>query len=198
LKETKSTILETTKKNSEKLITPPLKAETSADDVDVINQVNNIKKSLNEMLPTRQDIPTEFRLDGITDVTYGDSTSIPEGFDSGVTTSAFKWLGMSSLIELDFRILKFESEDSARKKYNKRKDFMINDGGYTELDIKVPSGAECFSFLEDYGFDASFAISYCFKDNFEYEVSITAGNTFENPKKYLKDNIILLDNKINK
>ena len=147
------------------------------------------------MLPKREDIPTEFKTDTPHNITFQE---YPEGFVSAVRIEPTKIVGSSGLIELDFNIVKFDSEENARKYHLDFVNRIKDGGGYTEIDIEVPSKAECFSFTEDYGYQGRFATSNCLKGNLEYQVLVTAAYTIEKPQKYIKDMITLLDNRINK
>lgn len=174
-----------------------IKETISSSDSNVQNLQQSVTtpKSLVEILPKREDIPTEFRMGTPYNMTL---RATPEGFDSAVRIDATKIVGSAGLIELDFNIIRFDSEENARKYYVDDTNRIKNEGGYTEIDIEVPSKAECFSFTEDYGYDARFAISDCLKGNLAYQVVVTAAYTFEKPQKYIKDMITLLDNRINR
>ena len=156
-----------------------------------------ITKSLQEMLPSRQNIPTEFTLDKPSNLTLSE---IPDGFDSGIKSSATKIVGSmgTGVIVIDFQVIKFNTSEQAKSYYTTEIDKIKNDGGYSEVSISVPSRAECFSFTQDYGYQAQFATSDCVKDNIAYEVLVTSAQSIESPKKYLKDMITSLDNAINK
>lgn len=160
-----------------------------------LQQTSAPQKSLIEMLPKREDIPTEFKTGSPYNLTFRE---YPKGFDSGVSIEPTKIVGSSGYIELDFDIIKFDSEENARKYHVDFTNRVKNEGGYTEIDIEVPSKAECFSFTEDYGYQSRFATSNCLKGNLEYHVLVTAAYAFEKPQKYIKDMMILLDNRINK
>ena len=165
--------------------------------IDLSTTQKTITKSVSEMLPSRQDIPTEFKMDAPSNFT---PSQMPDGFDSGIKTSATKIVGSTGtgIIVADFNIIKFKSNEQARNYHNSDTNRIRNEGGYTDISLSVSSGAECFSFTEDYGYQGRFATSDCVKDNLAYQVIITATQTFEKPQKYLKDMITLLDNKINK
>lgn len=156
-----------------------------------------ITKPLLEMLPSRQDIPTEFKMDAPSNFT---PSQIPGGFDSGIKISATKIIGATGtgIIVADFNIMKFKSNEQAKNYHNFDTSRIKNEGGYSEISLSVSSEAECFSFTEDYGYQGRFATSDCVKDNLAYQVIITGTQTFEKPQKYLKDMITILDNRINK
>ena len=175
----------------------PTDIKSSIDTEKVVSSptTSTLQKSLVEMFPKREDIPTEFRTDTPHNITFQE---YPEGFIEAVRIKPTKIVGTSGLIEIDFNIIKFDSEQNARKYHTDFVDRIKKDGGYTEIDIDVPSKAECFSFTEDYGYEARFATSNCLKGNLEYQVLVTSTYTLEKPQKYLKDMMILLDNRINK
>lgn len=169
---------------SEEKIEPEIKAEPLL-----------ITKSTDEMLPTREDIPTEFVMDDIKDVEL--ATSI-KGFESGKSLSASKLVGTFApgLIVVHFKVLKFLSVDDAKEYYGSKVSEIKNDGGYTELNIKTDN-SDCFSWKQDYGYDARFVTSICQNNNIFYEVFVSASQTFENPDSYLKSMLPVIDAKIN-
>ncbi len=150
-------------------------------------------KSLIQMMPTRDQIPTEFKMEKAEP--YNLSS---EGFEEAIHLLVYKIVGSlgTGVVQADFYVRKFSSPQSARANHFKEVNRIKNEGGYSEYSIRVPSGAECFAFLEDYGFVSKFATAKCISENIDYEVLVTADQTIEKPEKYLKDMIKTFDENI--
>lgn len=155
-----------------------------------------VTKSPEEILPTREEIPTEFVMGEIDDI---ELSEIPSGFESGKLLSIYKTVGrfVIGVVLVDFDVYKFSTISDAEAFYTEKVGNIKNTGGYTEASIPVSSGTTCFSWTEDYGFEASFAGANCQKANVYYLVVVTTTETYEKPYKYLSNMVFLVDNKIN-
>ena len=159
------------------------------------NEVRIYDKSLVDMMPKRNQIPTEFRMEDPFNKSIADP---PNGYNSGLVMSASKIVGSTGygVIVVDFDIMEFDTEEGAKAFHDQDTTKIKNEGGYTEYSIKVPSGAQCFSFLQDYGFSGSFATANCQSGNIAYQVIVTVSQTTEKPEKYLKPMVFALDENI--
>lgn len=156
-----------------------------------------ITKSIDVLFPTREQIPTEFKTNDIENITMHDD--IPFGFESGKSLSTTKLINAMSgaIIVVGYDVIKFNSTESAENYHIEKINTIKSEGGYTETDVKVSKGTNCFSTITDYGFQAKFAISNCQKKNIIYQVIVTASNTYEKPQKYLQEMVPLIDERIN-
>jgi len=149
-----------------------------------------ITKSVDEMLPTRAEIPTEFTIGKIENATMATA-----GFESGGKLSTYK-IGeivgtIAEVIDIKYTAYKFSSTDNAKLYYDNKISEIKQTGGYREIDVY-----NCFAYKKDYGFQASFGVSICLKNNIVYSVHVTSANTFESVDDYLKDATNLLNRKI--
>lgn len=152
-----------------------------------------ITTPVENMMPIREDIPTKFTMDTITEKNL---TKI-EGFETGRSLSITQIVGASGVITIDFNVYKFTSTDNSNTYYLNVTGNIKNEGGYEELNTKV-SGSNCFSWKEDYGMmNGRFASIICQKENIIYEVYATTFQTLERPDNYMKDMITLFAKKIN-
>ena len=152
-----------------------------------------ITKSLSDMLPTRNDIPTEFTFDETEDVTID-----VNGFESGKRLSISKIVGqvVSGIIYISFDAYRFSTIDDAEAYYNSIVNEVKSAGGYTELSVSVAPASKCFAYKQDYGFQARFGISNCVKRNIVFTTLVTTTQTYEKIEGYTKDMTKLFDSRI--
>jgi hypothetical protein len=165
----------------------PAQTETSQNPPITLNTVKNPE----DILPTRDDIPTEFTIDTKKD------TLDKTGFQYGVALMAEKVVGDYSpgLIDIYFYVYNFTSASDAKSYYQERVDEVKNNGGYTKISISTSS--ECFSYKEDYGFyEGRFRTSLCNKGNIYFSVEVVAAETYESIDSYIKDMTLLVDGKV--
>ncbi len=148
-----------------------------------------IIKSVDDMLPTRSEIPTEFTLDGKNDVNLTVSA-----FESGKVLSTSKLAGSIGMVFVNYNLYKFSDMESSNAYYQSEVDRIKNLGGYTE--IGNPISSKCFTFKEDQGFQARFATNLCIEKNIVFEIGVTSSNTIESPTSYMNSASKTLANKI--
>lgn len=100
-----------------------------------------ITKPTKDMLPVRENIPSEFRTGSIRNVTIDAS-----GFIEGSKIQYTKIEGTYGAIILGFVAYRFDTVENARAYYNAKIDKIKNEGGYTELKFDV--GVESFTYLK--------------------------------------------------
>jgi len=151
--------------------------------------------SFDDIFLTRSEITTEFKIGELKNLTLSD---YPVGFEEGRTISAEKLVGQITygLITVDFNAIRFKTTKDATIFYEEKVNKIINDGGYKELNIKLPDNSNCFSISQDYGYDARFAISNCLLENIAYQVTVTSTQTYEKPNKYLTEMLNPFHNRV--
>jgi len=162
-----------------------------------------ITKSLDDMLPTSSELPTEYTIGEKTDITKESSVIISrnaqEGFDSGkrISISKYKITGYSvtDYIEVTFGVYRFDNSNYASNFQHRVVESIKSEGGYTELD--APSDAECFASKSDFGYSGGkTAGSICYKDNIVFWTDISMTNTFKQPDNYLREMGNILDKQV--
>jgi len=149
-----------------------------------------ITKSTRDMLPTGEDIPTEFTMSeiGKEHPFYGNISreSHRISFDKNE--------GSSGYIEIIFTASKYNSTKNAQTVYNWEVDSIKDVRGYTELKSKV--NAECFAYKIDEGFTAQFAENICIKENVVFSTYVTTADTFRTPDQYLNDMALIFEKRM--
>lgn len=141
---------------------------------------STLTKSPKDLLPTREDVPTEFKTGSVRNITINAT-----GFESGNIIDFHKLEGTYGLIEVEFKIWKFSSVEDAKTFYSNKVNKIKEAGGYTKLKSNVK--AECFAYKEEYGFVAKFGENFCIKENVIFSIYITTANTFERVDSYVND-----------
>jgi len=157
-----------------------------------------ITKSAVEMLPTPEELPTEFTIGEIKDITES-MTKNALGFESGKMLSIDKYkilgTGVYDYTSVDFSILKFSTIDYAKSFFNNNVNNVKSSGGYTKLSFSTD--AECFSWKTDYGYDTGkIGESICNKKNVVFWISVTIVKTWNQPDNYLKYMTLIVDRKV--
>ncbi len=145
-----------------------------------------ITKSLDDMLPVRSDIATEFTIGKIKDVNL-----TAAGFESGKKLSATKRENTMGVIVVEYAIYKFSTIDYAKSYYDSIVDKTKETGGYKEISIY-----HCFAYRKDYGLQANFGESICQRNNIVYSAYITSQYTLESVDDHLRDATKLLGSKV--
>lgn len=146
-----------------------------------------ITKSTKDMLPTGEDIPTEFTM-GQIGSKKKENTEL-----SGISFS--KWIGSSGGVDIDFNAYKYDSVENARIAYDGAVKVIKDLRGYTELKSEV--NAECFAYKIDDGFSSKFGENICIKKNVMFTTYVTLGDTYEKPEKYVNDMAQIFEKRIN-
>ena len=146
-----------------------------------------ITKSLDEMLPTRNDISTEWSTGSTENLTLQE-----EGFIEGKQVSYYKVLSSISGagIDADFYVRRFSNSDTAKIFYDKIVNKIKSEGGYKEISI-----TDCFAFTTDMGIEES-GESLCTKSNIVYGVYVYTDYIGESPNDDVRDFTNLLKNKV--
>lgn len=145
-----------------------------------------ITKSLNDILPVRSDIATEFTIGKTKDVNL-----TATGFESGKELSATKMENSVGFIVVNYAVYKFSAIDYAKLYYNSIVDKTKETGGYSEISIY-----RCFAYRKDYGLQANLGTSICQKNNIVYSVQVTSKYSSESVDDRLRDATNLLGNKV--
>lgn len=146
-----------------------------------------ITKSTRDMLPTGEDIPTEYYLGKIE---TGYTNAISESYHINIDKNE----GTTGLIDITFTVTKYNSIENARSGYNTRVNGVKEERGYTELKSKV--NADCFAYKIDEGFYARFAENICITENVVFSTYVTTSNTFRTPEKYLNEMAQIFEKRI--
>ena len=150
-----------------------------------------ITKTVNEMLPVRADIPTEFKTGSVKNITIN-----TDGFESGSKVSFTKLQGSHGGIFVDFVVYKFLSIDSDSSYYESLVPDITEEGGYKELSLPYAIRAECFGYTQDFGFELKMGESICKKDNVIFKTLVSGANTFSSIDGYIKDMTRIVDEKV--
>lgn len=171
--------------------TPETEKTATPTDTGAIKEINIlITKSPNEMLPTREEIPTEFTIDEENDVNINDI----QGLESGRTLSISKLEGYSGYISVDMEVYKFSSNENAKGYYENRVNSVKYERGYIEMGISTR--ATCFGYTEDLGFTVKSANGLCYKDNIFFMVLGVSDKTLKKSDSYVKDMLSIIDKKV--
>ena len=161
-----------------------------------------ITHSLEDMLPSPSELPTEYSIGEKIDITKESlviaSRNAQEGFDSGKTLfiSKYKTTGYSvtDYIEVTFGVYKFDNSDYASNFQNKIVESIKSEGGYTELSSL--SNVECFASKTDFGYGGKSAGNICHRKNIIFWTDISMSNTFKQPDNYLEEMNAILEKNI--
>jgi hypothetical protein len=161
-----------------------------------------ITKSPSEMLPTANELPTEFSIGEIEDITKESpvlKTRNAVGFESGkgLSIDKYKIVGSSfyDAVLVQFGIYKFSSTNHADSFFDTVVDEVKSEGGYTKLSFSTPH-AGCFTWKIDHGFEVKFGESICQRKNVIFWTSVTMQNTYKQPDDYVKDMANIVDKKV--
>jgi len=150
-----------------------------------------ITKPTKDMLPVRENIPSEFRMGSIRNVTIDAS-----GFIEGSKIQYTKIGGTYEKIILGFVAYRFDTVENARAYYNAKINERINKGGYTELKFDV--GVESFTYKVEQGWEYDQTTNLCLKDNVVFATEVVALYSLESLKSYLKDNAKMFAERVTK
>ena len=150
-----------------------------------------ITKPIKDMLPVRENIPSEFRTGSIMKVTIDAS-----GFIEGSKIQYTKIEGTYGAIILGFVAYRFDTVENARAYYNGKIDKIKNEGGYTELKFDV--GVESFTYKVEQGWEYDQTTNLCLKDNVVFATEVMIVNSFKSSKSYLKDNAKMFAERVTK
>jgi hypothetical protein len=134
------------------------------------------------LLPTREDVATEFWTGKVANISFKKKYA---GLQVAKYNSFSKLDGTSGIIEVEFRIVTFDSQMNAQIFWNDIVSGIKQDGGYTEIDN--PTRENCFTYTQDYGFDAHFGENFCIKQNVVFSTYVTTSNTFKKADVYVRD-----------
>jgi len=129
-----------------------------------------ITAPLDELLPSREDIPSEWEMGGFSNVTLEEP-----GFVEGKTVWYFKDFGGSSAMDLDFYVYRFSDGNSAKTYHDKEVDEIESEGGYTEVII-----LDAFAVVYDWGVGEQ-AVSWGVESNVAFKVEIWNNYEPEDP-----------------
>ncbi len=142
-----------------------------------------ITKSTKDMLPTGENIPTEFTMGQIGNEKKENMESSRRSFS--------KWTDSSGMIDIDFEAYKYDSVENARIAYDRAVKLIIDLRGYTELKSTVK--AVCFA----YKIDEEFGENICIKKNVMFTTYVTISDGYEKPEKYVNDMAQIFEKRIN-
>ncbi len=147
----------------------------------------------NEMLPTRAEIPTEFIMESVIDITTQtkNDPSI-SGLDAAFLLPTYKIEGSSGLISVDYSIYKFSTSEDATKYYDRVVSDIVQEGGYTQISLS----GKCFGYKEDFGFQDKLGSGICVDRNVVFMIDFASSNSFKSPDDFIKDGIGLLNKKV--
>lgn len=129
-----------------------------------------ISKSLDELLPAREDIPTEWWTGGSSNKTLTEA-----GFVEGKSAFYYKDFGEFSAMEVTFFVYRFSNASTAEAYCNKEINKIKSEGGYTEVSI-----AGVFAVLYDWGTEED-GISWGVISNIVFKVNVYNDYIFEDP-----------------
>jgi len=129
-----------------------------------------ITAPLDELLPSREDIPSEWETGGLSNATLDEP-----GFVEGKTVWYFKDFGGSSAMDVDFYVYRFSDMNNATTYYDKEVDEIKSDGGYTEVEIP-----DAFAVVYDWGIGEQ-AVSWGVESNVVFKVEIWNNYESEDP-----------------
>lgn len=157
-----------------------------------------ITKSAVEMLPTPEELPTEFTIGEIKDITEN-MTKNAFGFESGKMLSIDKYkilgIGVYDYTSVDFGVYKFSAINYARSFFDSNVNNVKSSGGYAKLSFSTD--AECFSWKTDYGYETGkIGESICKKKNVVFWISVSMVNTWKQPDSTVKDMTLIVDRKV--
>ena len=141
-----------------------------------------ITKSARDMLPTGENIPTEFTMGQIGNKSKDNVES------SGILFS--KWTD-SSMVDIHFKAYKYDSVENARIAYDGAVKRIKDNRGYTELKSTVK--AVCFA----YKIDEEFGENICIKKNVMFTTYVTISDGYEKPEKYVNEMAQIFEKRIN-
>lgn len=153
-----------------------------------------ITKSLDDMFPSRGEIPTEFTIDSLQDL---DIKVIPSsvGLESAKLMAISKLEGTYGLIGVNIDIYKFSSIENAKLYYDTFVNGVKQEGGYTEINMPTTK-ATCFGYELDYGIQAKFVTGVCRNKNIFFMVEGTSSNTLKSSESYMKDIVRNIDKRL--
>jgi len=129
-----------------------------------------ITAPLDELLPSRDDIPSEWWTGGSWNVTLSES-----GFVEGKAVGYYKEFGEYSEMDVDFCVYRFSNVSSAEAYCDKEINQIKSGGGYTEISIL---GA--FAVVYDYGTEEE-GMSWGVINNIVYKVEVYNDYILEDP-----------------
>ncbi|MBI2005156.1 MAG: hypothetical protein HYS80_00125 [Candidatus Aenigmarchaeota archaeon] len=165
-------------------------SKTTGQVTGVSEQQSLTMKSASEMLPTREEIPTEFVMSTVNDISTSVSVS---GLEEAKSISTDKIEGSFGVISVGYSVYKFSTVEDAIVYHNGLVDNVVQVGGYEEIKL---SSDNCFSYKEDYGFEAKMGQGICVEKNVVFTVGFASSNSFKSPDGFIKDGIKLLDKKV--
>lgn len=140
-----------------------------------------VTKSSGDMLPTRDDIPTEFYMKQPEDFTENAT-----GFISGKYLGTYKTTDYgSSAITVGYSVYKFDSEESAKAYAVNLIDGIKEKGGYTKI-----SAGNCFSYKYDYGIYGESGETICLYKNIVFTISAVTTSMISPIDNYLKNTAV--------
>ncbi len=155
----------------------------------ISEQQSLITSPVDNILPTRNEIPTEFVIDSPEDISASVSAS---NLEEAKIISTNKIEGSFGAISVSYSVYKFSTLESAQGYYNSVVNDIVQSGGYSEIKLSD----SCFGYKEDYGFQAKAGSGICLEKNVVFSVDFSSANTFKNPDDFIKDGIKLLDKKV--
>jgi len=129
-----------------------------------------ITAPLDELLPSREDIPTQWRTGSSSNITIAEP-----GFIEGKTVNYNKIFSGDSIMNLRFSVYRFSNVTSAEAYCNKEIEEIKSEGGYTEVIIP-----EVFAVVMDYGV-VDEALSWGVISNIVFTVNVLNTYYLENP-----------------
>jgi hypothetical protein len=129
-----------------------------------------ITAPLDELLPSREDIPTQWHTGSSSNITMEEP-----GFVEGKTVNYYKIYVADDLMNLHFSVYRFSNITSAEAYCNREIDKIEAEGGYTEVPIP-----EVFAVVVDYGVFEK-AISWGVMSNIVFTVNVLNTYSLENP-----------------
>jgi hypothetical protein len=135
-----------------------------------------ITAPLDDLLPSRNDIPTQWSTGG-----SSNETLVETGFVEGIKVQYYKLLGYDSMIGLQLYVYRFSDTTNASAYCNGEIDKTKSQGGYSEVAI-----ADVFAAIFDYG-TFKIGVSWGAKSNIVFKVYIYDDYILDNPLDELID-----------
>ncbi len=149
--------------------------------------------STEAMFPTKSDLPTQYTMGELKNLTSVSSEKIPAGALTTLTREAARIDGSSSITDVTFKIFKFDTLQNANSYYFQKVNNITENTGYTEINTGIQN---CFAYKQDDSFEVRWGEVYCEKGNIFYGVSVEMVYTLGGLDSTLTSMLNILNKKI--
>jgi hypothetical protein len=150
---------------------------------------------IENLFPTRAEIPTEFTIDKERDLESSNIAHNPANLEEAKMKSISKLESYSGIIAIDMYIYRFSSNSASKSFYDLLVNGMKEGGGYSNMGVSLKSN--CFAFTQDYGASGRFSTIWCYNENLFFIVEGTSANTLKKSDSYAKSMAEIIDKNIN-